>query len=419
MKYPASLREPRSVSPFALPPGVRAGFLVPGTLCLLGTLIGARNGLAAPPAKQLLRIDRTLHELRAPVRSLALVQPSGADAQRADFEAGRIRNPVLRYETPLGYDPAALEAELRALVIPRSGAGRFLADAREALLLRNRVVRYRGTSAVPWLTARLYGRPGPRLLERARGILRDLPPEEDEGEPRVGLEAFVEHLREELEAYGLGDWRVRVMEREGSTHVASGTREVWVAKRPEVPASVPPRLAVHEIGVHVLRAANGYLQPYRLLATGTAGYQDTEEGLAAYCEVVTGTARPSVLRKYAARALAIDAMLRGQDFRDTHSLLRSLGIPPGIAWETTLRAHRGGGYAKDHVYLDGLFRVLDHMATGGSLETLFVGKIRVADVPRIEAMLARGELRPARYLPRRLGQPPADGGRLLRFLEAL
>ena len=63
--------------------------------------------------------------------------------------------------------------------------------------------------------------------------------------------------------------------------------------------------------------------------------------------------------------------------------------------------------------------MLDHVAAGGRLASLFVGKIRVADVPRIEAMLAAGELRPARYLPRRLGEPPADGGRLLRFLQGL
>jgi uncharacterized protein (TIGR02421 family) len=386
-------------------------------LALLAALpVSARS---APDPTALALIDRELHELTVKIRPLDAVQPTGADSQRADFEEGRIRNPVLRYENPVDYSPAAMEAELRSLWIPRQGAGRFLADARDSLQIQNRIVRYRGTAAVPWLTTRLYGRPDARLVERARGILEELESEGPSSAPPVELEAFADHLRAELAAYGLDDWKVLVMAREGSTHVNAGAREVRVSRRATVPASVPARLAVHEVGVHVLRAANGYLQPYRVLATGTAGYQDTEEGLAAYCEVVTGTAQPSVLRKYAARVLAIDAMLRGLDFRATHTLLRSFDIPLGIAWETTLRAFRGGGYAKDHVYLDGLFRVLDHVASGGRLESLFVGKIRVADVPRIEAMVAAGELRPARYLPRRLGEPPVDGGRLLRFLQGL
>lgn len=383
---------------------------------LLGLTVTAARGRPPPTLQD---VDARLYELSAKIQPLRAVQPTNAEAQRADFLAGRLENPRLCADTPVGYDPAAVEAELRALEIPAGPIGDLLRGSRRALLLANRVVQHRGTKAVRWATEQLNGRPSARLVRRAEGLLAAVPPPGPSQGPRVSGDEFLAHLRDEVRAYGLDDWTVEVMQTEGSTHVSPAHRAVRLARVASIPAEVPPRLAVHEVGVHVLRAANGYLQPYRIFATGTAGYQDTEEGLAAYCEVVTGTTETRVLRKYAARVLAIDSMVHGASFRATFTRLRDHQVEEGTAWETTVRAFRGGGYAKDHVYLEGLFRVLDYVEAGGALEDLFVGKIRVAEVAKVRALVEAGVLRPARYLPRRLADPPADGGAMLRLLKTL
>jgi hypothetical protein len=48
------------------------------------------------------------------------------------------------------------------------------------------------------------------------------------------------------------------------------------------------KLMVHEIGVHVTRAANAYSRGFNLAAAGWPGYEEGEEGLAIFCEKVWG-----------------------------------------------------------------------------------------------------------------------------------
>lgn len=387
------------------------------SLALAASLVQASPRVRADPALQ--AIDRQLFEAEERVRPLEAIQPQGMEAQRDEFRRGRLRNPVFRYPGPLPYDTEAVEARLRGLRIEGEGMARLLARRRDTLLHLNRVVRHRGTRAVLWTTLRLNGRPDARLLARAAAILAQVPPEDHAHTPRVSREHFLSVLRHEVAAYGLEGWSVVAMDREGSTHVSAPTRTVFVADRATVLEGVPERLAVHEVGVHALRAANGYRQPYSMFATGTAGYQATEEGLAAYCELASGRGDPGTLRKYAGRVLAADAVARGLDFRDTYERLRGHGIDEGTCWETSVRAHRGGGYMKDHVYLQGLFEVLDYVDAGGRLADLFVGKIQVSEVAEVQAMVARGELLPPRWLPLRVPDPVPQDIPLLQLLRGL
>ena len=77
----------------------------------------------------------------------------------------------------------------------------------------------------------------------------------------------------------------------------------------------------------------------------------------------------------------------------------------------TLRTFRGGGYVKDAIYLRGLVRLLDHLAGGGELEALYLGKLAQARLPLIEELRWRDILKPPLLLPRFLGQPQAGARR--------
>ena len=69
------------------------------------------------------------------------------------------------------------------------------------------------------------------------------------------------------------------------------------------------------------------------------------------------------------------------------------------AFGVTVRAHRGGGYAKDHVYLTGFLAVRKYVAEGGDLRLLFVGKCSLNDVPLVRELLAAGKLKEPQYYP--------------------
>jgi hypothetical protein len=67
-----------------------------------------------------------------------------------------------------------------------------------------------------------------------------------------------------------------------------------------------------------------------------------------------------------------------------------------------MRAFRSGGLTKDVVYLRGLCDLLAHLATGGTLDTLWLGKMPLTSVPLVQSLLERGAVHSARVLPRYL-----------------
>ena len=76
-----------------------------------------------------------------------------------------------------------------------------------------------------------------------------------------------------------------------------------------------------------------------------------------------------------------------------------------------MRVYRAGGFTKDAIYLRGLIALLEHIAAGGMLDLLFLGKFSLEDLPLVEDLSHRGLLAPARIMPRYLADP-ATGARL-------
>ncbi|TIT89384.1 MAG: DUF1704 domain-containing protein, partial [Mesorhizobium sp.] len=69
------------------------------------------------------------------------------------------------------------------------------------------------------------------------------------------------------------------------------------------------------------------------------------------------------------------------------------------AFNVVLRVFRGGGLAKDAIYLRGVVQVLDHLRGGGSLTPFWIGKISAAHFGAIQELNARGLLRAPRLEP--------------------
>jgi hypothetical protein len=81
------------------------------------------------------------------------------------------------------------------------------------------------------------------------------------------------------------------------------------------------------------------------------------------------------------------------------------GVAPVEAFTITMRVFRSGGLTKDAVYLRGLRRIMDHVAAGGSLDVLWLGKMALADIAHVEALRQRGVLHDPLLLPRFLADP--------------
>jgi uncharacterized protein (TIGR02421 family) len=147
--------------------------------------------------------------------------------------------------------------------------------------------------------------------------------------------------------------------------------------------------------------ANGRRQPLGVLGTGLAGYESLQEGLAMFAEHLVGGLDRSRLRLIAARVVAVRRLETGTTLSELVAELHErYGIPIRSAFHVALRVFRGGGLAKDAIYLRGLLQLLRYLADDGPLEPLLVGKIALEQVPLIEELLRRGVLKPPPLRPR-------------------
>jgi uncharacterized protein (TIGR02421 family) len=123
-----------------------------------------------------------------------------------------------------------------------------------------------------------------------------------------------------------------------------------------------------------------------------------QEGLAVLAEYLVGGMTAARLRLIAARVIACQAMLDGATFEEAFRSLRR-DIDDREAFNVVLRVYRGGGLAKDAIYLRGLLQILDHLRNGGSLTPFWIGKIAAAHFGAIQELNARGLLRAPRLEP--------------------
>jgi uncharacterized protein (TIGR02421 family) len=180
---------------------------------------------------------------------------------------------------------------------------------------------------------------------------------------------------------------------------------VLISPTAKVPVARLHALLQHEIGTHVVTHINGSHQPLRLLGAGLAGFDETQEGLAVFAEYLVGGLTARRLRQLAARVVAVHQMMGGVSFPDVHRNLVDAGVSRVEAFTITLRVFRSGGLTKDAVYRSGLRNVLAHLAAGGRLDVLWLGKMAITDIPHVEDLRNRGVLHEPLLMPRYLAEP--------------
>ena len=352
-------------------------------------------------------IDRELVEISTAFRFLELVTPTNdEEAFRAFADGGFNREPVFHYRF-LPVDPEARKRQLFNLPIDE------VADPTLAFILRDKrdetfamldMLAHRGRDRFRYGSLQVFGGVSESLLAIAESLLTIIPrPTPRPAGERLDAEAFLARARREFaylaEQYPAAEPRGRL--RRDLTGLMVSQGELNVGHALSVPAHRVEALVQHEVGTHVLTYWNGRAQPLTLLQTGTPGYEDLQEGLAVLSEWFVGGLTAGRFRTLAARVVAIDFMLRGNDFASAFALLHERhGLSERQAFQTVARAYRGGGFTKDAVYLRGLVELLAYLGRGGRLEPLLVGKLQLPYVPLIDELTERGILRRAPLTPR-------------------
>ena len=286
--------------------------------------------------------------------------------------------------------------ELENMDISDDEIGDMLQKIKNFLIIQYEIISQRGTKEVIKLSKQLNDAPSRELVEKAKQILEKNEHIEKEYIIKpVELKAYLENVFLE---YGLNDWKIELSEKDITLDDAPNKR-ILISKNRVFPKGDDKRLAVHEIGVHTLRCVNGLNQPLKNLGLGVPGYLATEEGLAALSEELSGCSDYELLRNYAGRVIAVNSIIKNYSFTQTFELLQSHGFNDNTAWTLSVRAHRGGGYIKDHVYLKGYYEVKEFYENGGDLTDLYVGKIALEDLKWAKEMVDKGFLKKPYILP--------------------
>lgn len=167
-----------------------------------------------------------------------------------------------------------------------------------------------------------------------------------------------------------------------STHIAAdamvsnATQSLLIKKNAKFSKNQLLTLANHEIGVHLVTTFNGLQQPLKIFSNGLPNNVETQEGLAVFSEYMCGALTLKRLKELAYRVLASDSLIKGYSFSDTFDLIHNqYKLNRNDAFSITLRAHRGGGFTKDRLYLSGLRKVFNRYSKEESMDNLLTGKV--------------------------------------------
>jgi uncharacterized protein (TIGR02421 family) len=360
--------------------------------------------------KAVWEVDQQLAEICNGFDFLLQVTPTNDNSAWAEFQRNKTeRMPEFIYR-PLNIDPSHSKRKLYKIPIERIEDPTLAQLFREQQLELDRkftMLIDRGTRKFLFGSLQVYGDVNDSLMKLATDILQKFSPRSrDESLKRfIDANAFAIRANHELSYFRkyYPNNRNKVIVRNDITGLMVSQGNLLIGANLKIPEERLEALIQHEVGTHVLTYLNGKAQPFRQLYVGLAGYEELQEGLAVLSEYLVGGLTRPRMRLLAARVVAAKQLIDGATFVEVfHELNKIYGFEKKTAFNITVRTFRGGGLTKDAVYLHGLVKLLDYIKKGGSLDTLFVGKIAAEHTGIINELQWRKVLNKAPLRPRYL-----------------
>ncbi|MGH8213988.1 MAG: flavohemoglobin expression-modulating QEGLA motif protein [Rhodanobacteraceae bacterium] len=403
------------------------------------------NGALPPDLSRYAALDKRLVNAVRGIHVLGTVAwPASAECSfLQDLARGREALPKIEYARP---DFSAQRAELERIADAADAAhpmGAYLQRSAQSWNLAAAMLEAIGAPTFTACSIQLYGEPDDPLpggsqtnldaakyfLAIAEKIGNGLGADADERMiPAAALRAGVQ--REVDAFFGPGVVKVELDEQLAAKAAAGATR---IRLRAGTAFSEYDRnqLLAHEAFVHTLTALNGRAQPVlQSLSRASPRVTATQEGLAVFAELMSGSIDIARLKRISLRILAIEMALKGADFIEVYRYFREHGQSEADSFGSAQRVFRGvppqGGaaFTKDNVYLAGLltmhtfFRWAFKRRRLDLLRNLFAGKFALEDVIALKPCFADGSLCAPKYVPPWLQQSHGLAGKLAFSLFA-
>ncbi|MEP7453990.1 flavohemoglobin expression-modulating QEGLA motif protein [Phyllobacterium sp. SB3] len=366
------------------------------------------------------KADRTIDEIASTFDFLLAVTPINAEAAWKEFKSNRFeRAPRLLYR-PLTVEIDVEKKKLFSIPFDRFEdpvLSTLYREKQQELDLQLSLISARETPRFIELGRALYGRVESDLLIAAERILTETADMGQVGEGDADNADCYEVMRAAevmidayQQLYSGFEATIELRDDLPAGLMVSGPR-LLISRNTSMVRGRLNALLSHEIGVHLLTYFNGSAQGLRIFRSGLAGYEGLQEGLAVFAEYLVGGMTRARIRLVAARVVACANMLNGASFVETfNALVQKHGFSQAQAFNLTIRLYRGGGLAKDAIYLRGLLEVLRHLKRGGSLAPFWMGKIAASHFGVMQELNSRGLLRAPVVDPSFLSHPGAKKG---------
>ena len=347
------------------------------------------------------KIDDQLSQISRKINLLTYLRPINLRQEKEKFFANSNFNPHFRYPN-IDLDFNKLKADLSSISPDETPLGLIFKRKCKELLKKITLLENLGKPVLTKLSIDLYGRPGRKLIKKAKDYLVQKPRLFFEGKTH-NVQEIKRYFKKMLQSYNLSKkWRIKL--KKGLVPDCYVVRSIMYM-RPNVKFSKERmrRTAAHEIETHILRRENGKAQPYKIFSEGLANYTSTEEGLAIYNEEQMAERNSKKSFWPALYVVAVDQALVGS-FRDVFDTIRGYGFSKERAWVISCKVKRGladtskpGSFTKDWLYLAGKCKIDRYLNQGGDLKKLYLGKIGTEDLSLIEKMPG---IKEPKYLPK-------------------
>jgi uncharacterized protein (TIGR02421 family) len=352
---------------------------------------------------QLLGIDTRLDALVKTIELLSYVNPVNIESEKEKFFASKyLHNPVFQYPI-IDFDKFKLHRELFSLPIELIEDDCLRNLYEEIIYYYSGIIQCIETigngKKFYYNSLHSFGTPTEKDVENAKYILHyDTDYDANHFKPKYTPEETEAIFKEFSRRYDF-TYNIKYSETMGAiAMVLNNSKTLVLNSKHTFSENQIGILTNHEIGVHMVTTMNGILHPLKIFSHGFPNNVETQEGLAVFSEYMSGHLTIKRLRELAYRVIAINSLAKGYSFSKTFRLLHNTyDLNREDAFHITVRAHRGGGFTKDYLYLSGLKKVFDYYQAGNDLSLLLTGKVSLEHVDTIKYLIERGYAVNAKY----------------------
>ena len=344
--------------------------------------------------QKLFEIDNTIDALVKKIEMLNYVNPNNIESEKEKFFNSKYLNDPKFTYPKRDFDKFSLHKEFFALTIDDIEDERLRDFYEDIIYFYSGLIQCIETigkgKRFYYNSLRSFGTPTENDVENAKFILHfeNEDPNSDIFKPKYTADQSAHFFKEYSKKYDF-TYQIKNSTAMGAIAMVSNSIQALVLNENHTFSDNEINvLTNHEIGVHMVTTMNGLLHPLKVFSHGFPNNEETQEGLAVFSEYMSGNLTVKRLKELAYRVLAVDSLAKGYSFSRTFRMLHNgYDLNKEEAFYISVRAHRGGGFTKDYLYLTGLKKIYDYHQEGKDLSLLLTGKVSLEFVDDIQYMI--------------------------------